>query len=274
MSRVWFATELETVATFWRLLRRDGVALGFVTHDRDLWLDGLCHRAAPGMVPSAIRRSAGLEADSAEVEGALAHDALSARDMACGRFDGAALQIGLVDWQSGESEVLYRGTLGGLAATDEHFQAVALSGKADLHRDPVPRTSPSCRAVFCGPECGLSAIAHDRRAGIAGCDMAANTVTIAGADSGSAGDWIGGRLRWLDGPLAGTASTILWADGPHLALAAPLEGPVPPGSRVVLRHGCDRTLATCADRFANAVNFRGEPTLPGNDFVARTPVGG
>ncbi len=41
MSRVWFSTELETVATWWRVLRRDGVALGFTTHDRDIWADGI-----------------------------------------------------------------------------------------------------------------------------------------------------------------------------------------------------------------------------------------
>ena len=29
MSRVWFDQPLETAATFWRVLRRDGVALGF-----------------------------------------------------------------------------------------------------------------------------------------------------------------------------------------------------------------------------------------------------
>ena len=39
MTRVWFDTPLETVATFWRVLRRDGVTLGFTTHDRDLRFD-------------------------------------------------------------------------------------------------------------------------------------------------------------------------------------------------------------------------------------------
>ena len=29
MSRVWFAEALESVATYWRLDRRDGVTLGF-----------------------------------------------------------------------------------------------------------------------------------------------------------------------------------------------------------------------------------------------------
>ena len=52
MSRVYFASELETAATWWRIHRRDGISLGFTTHDRDLWFGGILHRAAPGMLPS------------------------------------------------------------------------------------------------------------------------------------------------------------------------------------------------------------------------------
>ena len=36
-----------------------------------------------------------------------------------------------------------------------------------------------------------------------------------------------------------------------------------------VREGCDRTLETCQARFGNAVNFQGEPFLPGNDQLAR-----
>lgn len=35
--------------------------------------------------------------------------------------------------------------------------------------------------------------------------------------------------------------------------------------------GCDRSLATCRDRFGNVANFRGFPHIPGNDFVLRYP---
>ncbi len=45
---------VTTIALCWRLERRDGVALGFTTHDRDLAIGGLVYRAAPGMLPSAI----------------------------------------------------------------------------------------------------------------------------------------------------------------------------------------------------------------------------
>ena len=80
-------------------------------------------------------------------------------------------------------------------------------------------------------------------------------------------------MRWLDGPLAGLTSAVRGCDpAGALVLAAPLGAAVPAGCAVLLREGCDRTLATCATRFANALNFRGEPALPGNDFVARYPA--
>ena len=45
------------------------------------------------------------------------------------------------------------------------------------------------------------------------------------------------------------------------------------GARVELIEGCDKSLATCAARFANALNFRGEPYLPGMDLLTRYPGG-
>ncbi|MEQ1538548.1 MAG: phage portal protein [Sphingorhabdus sp.] len=46
------------------------------------------------------------------------------------------------------------------------------------------------------------------------------------------------------------------------------------GSRIELVEGCDKTIATCSTRFSNAINFRGEPYLPGNDILTRYPGAG
>ncbi|MHA6288275.1 DUF2163 domain-containing protein [Maricaulis sp. CAU 1757] len=35
--------------------------------------------------------------------------------------------------------------------------------------------------------------------------------------------------------------------------------------------GCDQAFATCRDRFANTLNFRGFPYLPGNDALMASP---
>lgn len=264
---IWFARDLECAATFWRVERRDGVALGFTAHDRDLWFAGLLHRAAPGMAPSAIRRSAGFEADSAEVAGALSHDAISARDLAEGRFDGARVLVGLIDWESLEHEVIYAGTIGAVSEEAGRFTAELLSRKAELARDTVPRTSPACRAAFCGPGCMLSAARFEHEAVLTGHDAAENTVALLCEAPGAV--LLGGTLRWLDGPHAGRAMGIVAADGSVLTLDTALAADLPPGLRALVIEGCDRTLETCASRFGNAANFQGEPFLPGNDMVAR-----
>jgi uncharacterized phage protein (TIGR02218 family) len=51
-------------------------------------------------------------------------------------------------------------------------------------------------------------------------------------------------------------------------MAAPVR-PVVVSDAFVVRAGCDKRLETCAGRFANAVNFRGFPHIPGNDAVIR-----
>lgn len=270
MSRVWFSGELETVATYWRVERRDGITLGFTTHDADLWFEGVLHRAAPGMMPSSIRRSADLEPDSADVEGALSHGSITAEDLAAGRFDGAKVRIGLVDWEALETHVLYRGTIGTVGEEAGKFSASLVSRKAELQRDPVPRTSPTCRATFCGPGCTLSAARFTRTASVSAIDADANTVSIGGI--GNLSPWVGGELRWLDGPFAGDRQAVLGAAGGQLVLGAPLDSVSGGPFRVELREGCDRTIGTCASRFGNAVNFQGEPYLPGNDLIARYPA--
>lgn len=38
--------------------------------------------------------------------------------------------------------------------------------------------------------------------------------------------------------------------------------------------GCDKRFSTCAGRFANTLNFRGFPTIPGDDFLTAYPSEG
>ena len=272
INRVWFDQQLETVATFWRVERRDGIALGFASHDRDLWFDGLVHHAAPGMVPSAIRRTIMTEPDSAEMQGALDHAAIRADDLAAGRFDGAAVRVGLVDWETGGSEVLFVGTVGSVGQRDEHYTAELLSAKTALERELVPRTAPTCRAAFCGPGCTLSAARFAHEASVVETDLECSAVRLDGAPAFELLLW--GELRWIDGSAAGIVAGIVGHDGTWLILDRPPPA-VASGTRVLLSEGCDHTLETCATRFANAINFQGEPFLPGNDLLTRygSPAG-
>ena len=270
MSRVFFAGELETAASWWRIFRRDGVTLGFTTHDRDLWFGGVLHRAAPGLLPSAIRLTAGFEDDPGDVEGALSHDSISEADLARGRYDGARIESGIVDWETLECATLYSGSIASVSREAAGFKAALSCDKARLAEDSIPLASPSCRARFCGPGCGLNPAAFETRTPVLALDPDAGTVTVGIADTSP---YRYGILRWLDGPSTGLESAILDANGNVLTLAQRIDADLSAGLRVRLREGCDKTIATCAARFGNAANFRGEPFLPGNDMLAQYPVG-
>lgn len=269
MTRAWFSQSLETVAMWWRIERCDGVALGFTSHDRDLVLNGLRHRTAPGMVPSAIRKSASLEADTAEVAGALAHDAISEADLASGRFDGAHVTVGLVDWETLETETLFAGSIGAIGREGNAFSAELESAKQRLAREVVPRTSPTCRAEFCAEGCTLSAARFSHEAMLT--QASADRQWIKIDQAGSPARFEFGWLRPVDGPDAGATLRITAVDDGWLVLERPLSAQSLVGLRLIVREGCDHTIATCASRFGNAVNFQGEPYLPGNDLLTRYP---
>ena len=262
---VFFTQELEGVATYWRIYRRDGVALGFTSHDRDLRFDGVTHRSAPGMLPSAIRKTSELSLDSADVEGALSHDSITRVDLDAGQFDNARVEIGAVNWETLEHDLIYAGSLGAIELVDGQFSADLRSAKAELEKDLVPRTSPTCRAEFCGPECGLSQQKYTYRVAVSAVDLNENSITLSIGGS----QFLNGRLRLLDGPQAGLEFGILSVNGTALTLDRPIVEGTAVGAAALLREGCDQTLGTCQGRFANTVNFRAEPHLPGNDLLAR-----
>ena len=63
-------------------------------------------------------------------------------------------------------------------------------------------------------------------------------------------------------------------DGVHIDLWQQMAEALAVGDTFVVTAGCDKRFTTCRDRFANTVNFRGFPSIPGNDFLIRYPVVG
>jgi uncharacterized phage protein (TIGR02218 family) len=87
-----------------------------------------------------------------------------------------------------------------------------------------------------------------------------------------ANGWGGGRLRWFSGLNSGLEDAVARSGGATVTLrrAPRFEGA---GALVEVIEGCDKAIATCAGRFGNALNFRGEPYLPGIDLLTRYPGG-
>ncbi|MBA2932989.1 DUF2163 domain-containing protein [Sphingomonas sp. CGMCC 1.13654] len=267
MSVAWLDGALTTMALCWRLDRADGVSIGFTAHDRDLTIGGVVYRASPGMVPSAIRQSDGFDVDTLDVEGALTHDAITADDLTTGRWDGAALTLFATDWTDpAETLIIARGEIGDVSIRDAAFTAELRGPTALLERPVVEQTSPDCRAQLGDRRCRVDLAARTRFARIV--SVAEEVLTLDTVEP-SANAYAYGRLRWLDRDNAGLSAALLSSAGSTVTLRDPAPFAIAPGTLVELLEGCDRLLATCRTRFANAANFRGEPYLPGIDLLTR-----
>lgn len=94
------------------------------------------------------------------------------------------------------------------------------------------------------------------------------SVTLADDGIGAFADgWFdGGVVTWESGANAGVSQEVNgWVQASRtltLFLSAPL--PIAPGDRVRVTPGCDKSIATCRAKFANWLNFRGFPELPGS----------
>lgn len=263
--------ELTSLAFCWRLERRDGVCLGFTTHDRGFLLGGLVYRAAPGLVPSAVSLSDGFEAERLDVAGALTSDAITEGDLAAGRWDGAAVRLFLVDWDNaGQPTIpLVAGELGDVGTRGQGFEAELKGMTALLDRPVVEQTSPECRAQLGDKRCRVDLAGRARATRVtAVLDDDRLELAEAAAETSAYRD---GRLRWLTGANSGLSQGVRASEGRLLTLAEPPFAAAAVGDRVEIIEGCDKSFETCRDRFANGANFRGEPHLPGIDLLTRYP---
>ncbi len=255
------------------------MALGFTDHDLDLMVDGVACRAASGFDASAATEKLGLAAGSAEIAGALVDEAIAEVDIRAGRYDGARVEVHLVDWSQPVLSVLLRVmSLGAITREGLAFRAELRSLAAALDVERGRLYTPRCSADLGDARCGVALDAPDRRA--EGTVAAGGTATIicAGLSALAADALAGGRSEVLTGAAAGFTVEIAAATpvtgGVSLTFWQPAPVPLAPGDAVRVTVGCDKAFATCRDRFANAVNFRGFPHMPGIDRILSVPLPG
>lgn len=270
-------TGASQVCFCWRVIRSDGEVQGFTDHDNALSFDGTVFAAETGLTARAMQSTNGLSADNSAVVGALRSDAVTADLLRSGVYDDAALEIWQVHWPNPAIRVLrFRGKIGEIIISGETFTA-ELRGLSDLLNQPHGRVvQGGCSAVLGDVACGVDLDDPAHHAELEVSATSDGRVFELLASGGiDAGLFERGRMRVLDGVAIGQTAAIkrhdLFEGNTRIELWEPLRMPPEPGDRVRCEVGCDKTLATCRDRFANHFSFRGFPHVPGDDWLIAYP---
>lgn len=266
-----------TLARCWKVKRRDDMVMGFTDHDQDLNFDGIVFEPESGLTPSALESVTGLAADSHQVSGALSSDRISDVDISTGLYDGATVTLYLVDWRDvAQRIVLARGQIGEIRRGDTAFEA-EIVGLSDRLGQPFGRAYlHSCDCRLGEPKCGVD-LADPKYLGqgLIGVVNDVQQFSVTGLTGFADGWFSGGVLTWTSGAndglqahvkahlTAGTETVIeLWLSPPNTVL---------PGDVFTITAGCDKTVATCAAKFDNILQYRGFPHMPGDDIAASYP---
>lgn len=349
------AGETATLARMWHVTLTNGTEYGFTSHDRDITFESLLYRAAQGYTATDVSTTSELNVDNLEVAGILSSPAITEDDLLAGLWDGAAVEVFLVNYANlaqGKLQ-LRKGTLGEVRLERGMFHA-ELRGLTQAYQTVIGELcSPSCRATLGDARCTVnlapftvtgtieavnddgvtlydSSRTEDGPAGgvpiidISNADPGVvttgtphgfvagqavmisgvvgpeslNTITVVRApdvdtfelpiDTSDTGTYpayvsggsvvaLGSDTGYFDyglitfdtGANAGLSMEVKAYTTGQIVLQLPMPHPVEVGDTYTLIAGCDKSMATCRDRFSNLVNFRGEPYLPGLDKIVQ-----
>ncbi|WP_105427901.1 DUF2163 domain-containing protein [Neorhizobium tomejilense] len=262
------AQETTTTCHAWRVTRRDGAVLGFTEHDHDLTFDDTTFLAASGFSASEAEAATGLSAGADEVAGGFSSAAIGEQDLATGRYDGARVELFLVNWAAADQHVLLNvREIGEVSRAGGQFRAELRSLAHRLSQPQGRVYNRRCDASLGDARCGVNLdLWRGEGAVIAVKD--ASQIVVSGLGGFASDFFRQGVLTFAGGVAVDVDSHEKSADGSvELAFWLPLEEPVAAGHTFTVTAGCDKSFSTCKRRFANHLNFRGFPHVPGADFA-------
>ncbi len=270
------ASGVTTLCHVWRIVRRDGTAFAFTDHDRPLTFDELVCEPATGVRAGAIEKSLGLAVDTASMAGALNSEAITEEDLARGLWDGARVDLYRVDWSDLSLRVhLFAGRIGEVRRGVAAFEAELRGLQAGLNV-PVGRVfSRFCDANLGDGRCGKDIeTGMFKGEGVVSEVLGASAFRADGLEAFAEGWFARGRLVWGAGGESEVASHRIASGGAVFELLDAPGAALEMGATFSVYAGCDKRFETCRTKFANTLNFRGFPHMPGNDALQAGPVAG
>lgn len=264
------AGEVTSLAICWQLTLVGGAIMGFTDHTSDITFNSQLYKAATGFAPTSIETQDQFSVDNLDVAGILDSSAITEADIMAGKYDFAEILIFMVnvtDLTQG-SIIHRRGWLGEVSLRNGQFIAEVRGLAQKLQQNIGELFSPTCRAVLGDSRCKVALAGFTASGSVS--TVTSRQVFISNAMTQAAGYFSGGEVQWLTGANAGRRMEVKEFSNKQFTLVLPMPNAITAGDTFNAIAGCDKTFTTCYSKFSNAVNFRGEPSVPGMDKMLST----
>lgn len=257
--------EVTTLATCWKVILANGAMLGFTDFDHDILFDKVKYLASTGFTASSIENSSNIKEEHFQVESMIDSSKISKKDILSGLFDYAKIEIFLVNYKDltmGRIPLKF-GNIGKIKILNNKFTAEISGIKEKLNWQIGEVFSGFCRAKFGDNRCKVDLKKYSYNSKIN------KTIDIRTYECDlpnilENNFFEGGILQFQKAEQVYEISdyknsiiTIKFAPS-----FIPKEG-----DKIIITAGCNKKFKTCCEKFNNAINFRGEPHIPGSTIL-------
>lgn len=248
--------------------RKDGATIGFTTNSDPFTFSSIYYNVFDSIDPAPIKAIVGTAPDNVELKGLLSSTLIQAQDVVNGLYNDCVIEIFIVSYVNltWGKMTMFKGDIVSFDLKDDVFifENQALSGR--MKQNQGDETSLTCRvAKFCDNQCKLTLATYTHASSVF---SVTDAITITFNDASATGFYrFGSWVTFTSGVLNGLTREIkshtLVGGKAQIILRDPVPQLPSASDTCNIIQGCDHEWSTCK-LLGNAVNFRGEPHLPGN----------
>jgi len=248
----------------WNIVLQNGKPLCFCDAEQNINVEGYEYISDPAFFRSATEQNLG-GTGNVEINGIISSSAIRYDDVKIGLYQNAPVEIFLYDPEKSQKlKTVFYGYISQVDFSDNKMSAELRDFSTSLHNKFGDIYSPQCRATFGSVKCGVHLADYKYEARV----IKMLSPTKMRLNKSFENNHLKfGKVRVINERNAGATEFITSNMGYVVDLVKPFNLPLLKGVTVELTAGCDKTIATCAGKFCNALNFRGEPFVPNIDKI-------
>lgn len=268
------------------ITRTDGQVFRYTDLDVDVTVDGNVYESSNSFQVSAITSSSNNGIQSTNCNIFFSATGFTELDVVKGAYDYAHVVFAVVDYINPEwgAVVLLTGKMSSINGNNRKQGQFELNGLLTIGDQRIGEYySPECRANLGDLRCKVPSIDISKAGTITNLDGIPTNmigsffrVTFDAPDPID-GIFNNGLITFNSGPNSGLSMEIQaqfhaneFTYGPFthdifLSMSFPRTPEI--GDEFTMLSGCDKRPITCLTKFDNIVNFRGEPFVPGNNYI-------